>query len=161
MTQREEIAEALAFFEETEDAALLHQLLGDIAPRARRMVGQLLAQGGDEAVPPPAELRAARSPASRESALRTLRTVNDFALLQVLARTIGQRVEAAEIAASADFPRGTRVRVPEKVSFPAHGPWTEGVVEVSGTQLSVLLDSGETWEGPPTLAQLASPAPAD
>jgi hypothetical protein len=155
MTQREDTARALAFFEETEDVMLLHQLLAEVAPRARRMVGQLFAQGGDEAVPPPAELRAARTPATQEQALKTLRSVNDFALLQVLARTIGQRVEAAEIAASAEFPEGARVRVPEKVTFPPRGRFIEGVVELTGTQLSVRLDNGETWEGPPTLARLA------
>ena len=155
MTQREDVARALAFFEETEDVMLLHRLLAEVAPRARRMVGQLLAEGGDEAIPPPAELRAARSPATQEQALKTLRTVNDFALLQVLTRAIGQRVEAAEIAASAEFPEGARVRVPQKVAFPPRGGFAEGVVEVTGTQLSVRLDNGETWEGPPTLARLA------
>ena len=43
MTQREDVARALAFFEETEDVMLLHRLLAEVAPRARRMVGQLLA----------------------------------------------------------------------------------------------------------------------
>ncbi len=155
MTQREDVARALAFLEETEDVMLLHRLLAEVAPRARRMVGQLLAEGGDEAIPPPAELRAARSPATQDQALKTLRTVNDFALLQVLTRAIGQRVEAAEIAASAEFPEGARVRVPQKVAFPPRGGFAEGVVEVTGTQLSVRLDNGETWEGPPTLARLA------
>lgn len=155
MTQREDIAQALAFFETTDDVTLLHQLLAEVAPRARRMVGQLLAEGGDEAIPPPAELRAARATATQEQAIKTLRTVNDFALLQVLSRTIGQRVEAAEIAASAEFPEGARVRVPEKVAFPPRGRFVEGVVEMTGTQLSVRLDSGDTWEGPPTLARLA------
>jgi hypothetical protein len=156
MTLREDTARALAFFEDADDIMLLHQLLAEVAPRARRMVGELLAGGGDEAIPPPAELRAARAPATQEQALKTLRTVNDFALLQVLTRTIGQRVEAAEIAASAEFPEGVRVRVPDRVAFPPQGWLVEGVVEATGTQLSVRLDNGETWEGPPTLAQLTA-----
>ncbi len=155
MTIREDVARALAFFESTDDIMLLHQLLGEVAPRARRMVGQLLASGGDEAIPPPADLRAARSPATKDEALRTLRSVNDFALLQVLSRAIGQRVEAAEIAASAEFPEGARVRVPAKVAFPPKGPLAEGTVEVTGTQLTVRLDTGETWQGPPSLARPA------
>lgn len=156
MTQREDTARALAFFEQTDDATLLHQVLAEIAPRARRMVGELLARGGDDAIPPPAELHPARQAATREQALKTVRSVSDFALLQVLARTVGQRVETAEIAASADFPEGARVRVPEKAAFPPKGAWVQGVVEQTGTQLTVLLDNGETWEGPPSLARLES-----
>lgn len=154
MTQREDVARAMAFFEASDDIALLHQLLAEIAPRARRMVGQLLASGTEEAIPPPADLRPAREPATAEQALQTLRATSDFALLQVMARSIGRRLEAAEIAASADFPEGTRVRVPEKPGYPPSGAMMHGTVERSGTMLGVLLDNGETWEGPPTLARL-------
>jgi hypothetical protein len=154
MTQREDVARAMAFFEASDDIALLHQLLAEIAPRARRMVGQILARGTEEAIPPPAELRSAREPAPRDQALKTLRAVNDFALLQVMARSIGRRLESAEIAASADFPEGARVRVREKPGYPPSGPMLDGTVERTGTMLSVLLDNGETWEGPPTLAHL-------
>lgn len=154
MTQREDVARAMAFFEASDDIALLHQLLAEIAPRARRMVGQLLASGTEEAIPPPADLRPAREPATAEQGLKTLRATSDFALLQVMARSIGRRLEAAEIAASADFPEGTRVRVPEKPSYPPSGAMMDGTVERTGTMLGVLLDNGETWEGPPTLARL-------
>lgn len=154
MTQREDVARAMAFFEGSDDIALLHQLLAEIAPRARRMVGQLLASGSEEAIPPPADLRPAREPATGEQALKTLRATSDFALLQVMARSIGRRLESAEIAASADFPEGTRVRVPEKPVYPPSGAMLSGTVERTGTMLGVLLDNGETWEGPPTLAHL-------
>ncbi len=154
MTQREEVARALAFFEQTDDLVLLHQLVAEIAPRAKRMVGQLLASGGEDAIPPPADLRAAREVAAREQALKTLRGVSDFALLQVLARTIGQRVEDAETVASANFPNGVRVRVRAQATFPPKGPELEGVVEETGTHLRVRLDNGETWEGAPSLARL-------
>lgn len=156
MTQREDVARAIAFFEQTDDTVLLHELVAEIAPRAKRMVGRYLSKGTEESIPGPAELRAAREPASREAAIKTVRSVTDFALLQVLARAIGRRIEAAEITASAEFPEGARVQVPQKASFPPSGAQVSGTVEQTGTMLRVLLDNGETWEGPPTLARRAS-----
>ena len=155
MTQREDVARAMAFFEGTDDIALLHQMLADIAPRARKIVTQLLKGGSEEQIPPPAELRSAKVPASKEEAIKIVRGTADFALLQVLARTIGQRVESAEIAASAEFPEGTRVSVPAKPGYPAGRERIMGEVESTGTALLVRLDNGETWQGPPTLARLA------
>jgi hypothetical protein len=70
-----------------------------------------------------------------------------------MARSIGRRIEAIEIVASAEFPEGARVVVPLKVAYPAHGPSAAGTVEATGTALRVLLDNGETWEGPPSLAR--------
>lgn len=154
MSQREDVARAMAFFEASDDVSLLHELLGEIAPKAKRIVGQLMARGDEDAIPPPADLRPARDAANQQQALKTLRAVNDFALLQVIARTIGQRIESAEIAASADFPVGVRVRVPTQPRYPKSGAVLDGVVEDTGTMLRVLLDNGETWEGPATLAQL-------
>lgn len=158
MTNREQVARAIAFFESCDDVALLHQLIEEIAPRAKKMVGTLLARGSEDAIPPPADLRAARDAATRDEALKTLRATNDFALFQVLARSIGQRIEAVEIAASAEFPAGARVAVPTKPAYPPSGPTVTGTVEETGTQLRVLLDNGETWEGPPSLAKLERPA---
>jgi len=154
MTEREDVARAMAFFEASDDLMLLHQLVAEVSPRAKRMVGQLLAKGDEETIPAPAALRPAREPATRDAAVKTLRATNDFSLLQVMSRTIGQRIESAEIAASADFPEGVRVSVPRKVAFPPASARVEGVVEQTGTMLSVLLDNGETWEGPPSLAKL-------
>jgi hypothetical protein len=154
--QREDVARAMAFFESSDDVALLHELLAEIAPRAKRMVGQMMARGSEDAIPAPADLRPAREPATKQEALKTLRGVHDFALLQVIARTIGQRIEAAEIAASADFPVGARVRVPSQPRYPQSGAIVDGVVEETGTMLRVLLDNGDTWEGPPTLARLGA-----
>lgn len=51
MTEREDIAQAMAFFEATDDIVLLHQALGDVAPRAKKMVSQLLGRGTEEAIP--------------------------------------------------------------------------------------------------------------
>ena len=154
MNERESVARALAFFEATDDVALLHQLIVEIAPRVKRQVAAFLSRSGEEHIPPPAELRAATTAAPRDEALKTLRATTDFGLLQVIARTIGQRIESAEIAASADFPEGTRVVVPEKTSYPRSGRALGGVVETTGTVLGVRLDNGETWQGPPTLARL-------
>jgi hypothetical protein len=154
MTAREDVAQAMAFFEDTDDIGLLHQLVGEVAPRAKRIVGQFLTRGAEDAIPPPADLRPARTAASRDSALETLRRTNDFALLQVMARSIGRRIETIEIAASADFPVGARVTVPAKPRFPREGSALPGVVEATGTALQVWLDNGETWHGPPSLARL-------
>ncbi|NUQ56691.1 MAG: hypothetical protein HUU14_12450 [Dehalococcoidia bacterium] len=148
MTSREDVARAMAFFESCEDISLLHELIGEVAPRARRLIANLLSGGNEDAIPPPASIRSARAAASRDEAIRTLRQVDDFALLQVLARCIGQRIEAIEIAASADFPEGVRVTVPGPAGR------VSGAVEATGTVLRVRLDNGETWEGPPSSARL-------
>ncbi|MGI8422653.1 MAG: hypothetical protein ACR2NO_00805 [Chloroflexota bacterium] len=157
MTGRDEVAAAMAYFERSEDIGLLHELLDELAPRVKRAVGRLLARGTEESIPAPAELRPARELASREQAAATLRGTDDFGLMQVLARSIGQRIEAIEIVASADFPEGARVAVPPVARYPASGTPVEGTVEQTGTSLRVLLDNGETWQGPPSLARLAGP----
>lgn len=155
MTDREAVAQAMAFFESTDDIVLLHRALGEVAQRAKKMVAQFLGRGTEDAIPPPADLRPARQTASSEQAMGTLKTTSDFALLQVLARSIGRRIEAVEIAASAEFPEGAHVVVPANPSFPPSGASLAGTVEVTGTMLRVLLDNGETWNGPPSLARLA------
>lgn len=157
MTSREDVARAMAFFDASDDIALLHQISAELAPRARKMVAGYLQRGSEDDIPAPADLRPAREPASKEAAIRTLRATSDFALLQVLARAIGQRIEAIEIAASAEFPAGVRVRVPGQPAYPPRGAPAEGTVEESGMTLQVLLDNGETWRGPASLARLAGP----
>ena len=152
--QRVAVARAVAYFEECDDVMLLHRLAREIAPRARQAVNRLIATKGEDGVPAPADLRAASESATEDEALATLRSTEDFALLQVLARAIGRRVEDIETVASAEFAEGTRVIVPASVGFPpaSSTPTAAGVVERTGTWLSVRLDSGETWEGPPSLA---------
>ena len=59
--------------EASDDLALLHKVIDDVAPRARRIVSELLARGGEEGIPPPAELRPAREAATKAQALETLR----------------------------------------------------------------------------------------
>lgn len=154
MTPREQVARALSFFEQCDDAGMLHGALDEAAPRAKKMVAAYLAKGAEEGIPGPADVRGAREAATEDEALKVLRVINDFALFQVLTRAIGQRIEAIEIAASADFPEGARVVVPQKPRYPRSGPDMQGTVEETGTQLRVLLDNGDTWSGPPSLARL-------
>jgi hypothetical protein len=90
---RDDVARAIAFFEGCEDVALLRQALADIAPKARRLVVRYLGAGGEDAVPPPADVPHTPVAASREDALRILRETNDFALLQAMTRAMGRRVE--------------------------------------------------------------------
>ena len=152
MTSRKDAARAIAYFESTDDIYLLHQLTGEIAPRVKRMVGKMLAKSPEEAIPPPADLYPASEVANRDEAVDIVRKTDDFPLLQALARAIGRRIEAIEIVASAEFPEGTRVSVPENVAFPPSGPHVGGTVRETGTRLTVQLDNGERWQGPPSLA---------
>ena len=154
MNARESVARALAFFEQSEDIGLLHEEIEAVAPRVKRLVTRHIARSTEETLPPPADLRAARAAAERDEAIATLHRVEDFALLQVLARAIGRRIEALEIAASADFPNGARVRVPIQPRYPRKEALTAGEVEATGTVLTVRLDNGESWQGPPSLARL-------
>lgn len=154
MTSRGDVARAIAFFDETDEIMLLHRLTRDLAPRVRNLVKNLLAKGTEDDIPQPAELYPAKDVATKEQALETLRTTKDFALLQSMARSIGRRIEAIEIVASAEFPEGTRVRVPETVAFPPGPATVVGVVRETGTTLTVQLDNGERWQGPPSLATL-------
>jgi hypothetical protein len=153
---REQVARAIAFFEHSGDTALLHELIEEAAPRAKRAVAAFLRKGGEDNIPAPAELGPAKEPATRKEAVATLRAVDDFSLLQALTRAVGRRIEAIEIAASADFPEGVSVFVPVESRYPAGDPVLPGTVEETGTTLEVLLDNGETWRGPASLARLAT-----
>lgn len=157
MSPREDAARAIAYFETADDMPLLRACLEEAAPRIKRMVGTFLQKGTEDAIPHPADVRAARESASREQALSTLRKTQDFALLQAITRAVGQRIETLEIAASADFPPGARVMVPEKPRYPRAGKELPGTVEETGTVLVVRLDNGDTWEGPSSLARLGGP----
>jgi hypothetical protein len=152
---RHDAARAIAFFDGCDDAALLHQLLEEVAPRAKRAVADFLRKGGEDAIPAPAEIGPARAAATADEAAVAIRGATDFGVLQALTRAIGRRLEALEIAASADFAEGTRVVVPDADRYPAGEPTQPGTVQETGTTLDVLLDTGETWRGPATLARLA------
>ena len=149
------LARAVAFFEQCDDAVLLHELSAVVATRTRRFVAQAMARGGEDAIPAPAEPPPPASPASERDARRLVERTNDFAELQALARAIGQRTETLEIAASAEFPTGARIEVPKHVAFPPPDDWVAGTVTTTGTMLRVELDTGKRWEGPPSLARPA------
>ena len=153
-----DLARAVAFFERCDDPVLLHELLAVVARRTKRFVAQALAQGGEDAIPAPAEEPAPASPARERDARRLVERTKDFAELQALARAIGRRTETLEIAASAEFPAGARIMVPRRVAFPPPDDWVAGTVEATGTMLRVELDSGKRWEGPPSLARPAGSA---
>lgn len=156
MTPKEQTARAITFFETTDDMRLLRACLEEAAPRIKRMVGSFLQKGTEDAIPPPSDLRGAREAAARDAAVQCVRKTEDFSLLQAMTRAIGQRIEALEIAASAEFPPGVRVTVPEKRNYPRGGKELAGTVEESGTVLVVRLDNGETWQGPASLARLGA-----
>jgi hypothetical protein len=56
-------------------------------------VVRYLGHGGQDAVPPPADVPHTPIAASPEDALRTLNNISDFALLQAMTRAMGRRVE--------------------------------------------------------------------
>jgi hypothetical protein len=94
MTDEDEVARAIAFFEHCLDIAFLRRALAQAAPRAAEQVRRHMRHGGEASVPPPAEIGPAPQPATESEALRTLATTSDFALFQALTRAIGRRVEA-------------------------------------------------------------------
>jgi hypothetical protein len=102
VAERNDVARAIAFFESCDDAAMLRKALADIAPKARRLVVRYLGAGGEDAVPPPAEVPSTPIAAAREDALRILRETNDFALLQAMTRAMGRRVEELQGDAGAE-----------------------------------------------------------
>ena len=153
-----DFARAVSFFEQCDDPVLLHGLLAVVARRTKRFVAQAMAQGGEDAIPAPAEEPPPASPARERDARRLVERTKDFGELQALARAIGRRTETLEIAASAEFPAGARIMVPKHVAFPPPDDWVAGTVETTGTMLRVELDSGKRWEGPPSLARPAGSA---
>ncbi len=96
MTDRDDIARAIAYFESCEDAAWLRKALAEIAPKAQRLVVRYLGAGGADAVPKPADVPHTPVAASKADALRILNTTSDFALLQAMTRAMGRRVEELE-----------------------------------------------------------------
>jgi hypothetical protein len=92
MTSRggaEEVARAIAFFQTCTDAELLRGVLKAIQPRAAAEARKY----SNREPPNPAAIAPALAPGTQEEALRTARTVKDFAQLQSLARAVGRRVE--------------------------------------------------------------------
>jgi hypothetical protein len=86
-----EIARAIAYFQACPDADLLRGVLKTIQPKAAAAVRQ--AQMRRQDVPPPVDIAPSSTPATKDEALRTVKSTQDFAQLQALARTVGRRIE--------------------------------------------------------------------
>jgi hypothetical protein len=87
----EDVARAIAYFSACPDAELLRGVLKIVQPKAAAAVRQAMQQRRD--VPPPLDIAASADAATQEQALRTVRSTQDFAQLQALARAVGRRVE--------------------------------------------------------------------
>ena len=158
MTSSQDAAAAIAFFEACNDPAILHQVIGEIALRARAMIAKELRRDVDRELPGPAELEPA-APASSQQALAAMRAVVDLAVLQAIAVAVGRRIEEVEIAAAAEFSPGTRVSLPMRVGFPRSGDTAPGTVESARASMRVVLEGGGVWEGPPSLVRSLGVAP--
>ena len=88
----EEIARAIAFFEQSEDRGLLQEVLRGVRPRAAATVRRLQERGQN--IPPPREIDAAPTAATRDEALRTVEANLEFGQLQAITRAVGRRLEA-------------------------------------------------------------------
>src|SRR3954469_5812514 len=87
----DDIARAIAYFAACPDAELLRGVLKTIQPKAAAAVRQAQLKRRD--VPPPLDIEPSSSAASQEEAMKTVRSVQDFAQLQALARAVGRRIE--------------------------------------------------------------------
>jgi hypothetical protein len=87
----DDVARAIAYFEACPDAELLRGVLKTIQPKAAAAVRQAQLKRRD--VPPPVEIAPSENAASKDDALKTVRSVQDFAQLQALARAVGRRIE--------------------------------------------------------------------
>ena len=86
-----DVSRAIAYFAACPDAELLRGVLKTIQPKAAAAVRQ--AQMKRREVPPPLDIEPSSNAATKEDALRTVRSVQDFAQLQALARAVGRRIE--------------------------------------------------------------------
>ena len=86
-----DVSRAIAYFQACPDAELLRGVLKTIQPKAAAAVRQAQLKRRD--VPPPLDIEPSANAATRADALKTLRSVQDFAQLQALARAVGRRIE--------------------------------------------------------------------
>jgi hypothetical protein len=88
----EDIAGAIAFFQQSRDKALLQEVLRKIRPRAAAAVRRYQERGTQ--IPPPQDVAPAAVTAAKEAALRTVEADLDFGQLQAVSRAVGQRLES-------------------------------------------------------------------
>ena len=96
MPDVDEVARAIAFFEQCDDIELLRELLRALRPRATAEVRRHESRG--KTTPAPSNIAAAERAAPESEARRTVRATTDFAQLQALSRAIGKRVEDLQAA---------------------------------------------------------------
>ena len=94
MTGDSEIARAVAFFEASDDVALLRRALAEVAPKAAALVRRQMQRGGEVSIPTPSPVRASPDAATEAEAMQTLQATSSLADLQALTRAIGRRVES-------------------------------------------------------------------
>ena len=87
----DDVARAITYFAACTDAELLRGVLKTIQPKAAAAVRQAQLKRRD--VPPPLDIEPSASAANKDEAMKTVRTVQDFAQLQALARAVGRRIE--------------------------------------------------------------------
>lgn len=86
-----DVARAIACFEQSEDMAFLRDVIRAIQPQAAAIARRYEQQG--RAMPPPLTLDPASEPATPKAALATVKATKDFPALQAMARVAGQRAE--------------------------------------------------------------------
>jgi hypothetical protein len=87
----DDVARTIAYFAACPDAELLRGVLKTIQPKAAAAVRQAQLKRRD--VAPPLEIEPSSTAATKDEALKTVRSVQDFAELQALARAVGRRIE--------------------------------------------------------------------
>jgi hypothetical protein len=92
VNQQDNVARAIAYFQESEDSRLLRDVLTALRPRAA--AGIKRAQGSRQGIPDPLEIAPAASAATKDEALATVESTKDLALLQAISRAIGRRLES-------------------------------------------------------------------
>ncbi len=91
MARDEDIAKAIAFFQQSDDRALLQEVLRALRPKAAAAARRYEERGRE--APPPKELAAAPVAATKAEAQRVARGELDFGQLQAISRAVGRRLE--------------------------------------------------------------------
>jgi hypothetical protein len=96
----DDVSRAIAYFQACPDAELLRGVLKTIQPKAAAAVRQAQLKRRD--IPPPLDIEPSANAATKDDALKTVRSVQDFAQLQALARAVGRRIEELNQSAPPD-----------------------------------------------------------
>ena len=91
MTRDEDLAKAIAYFQQSQDKTLLQEVLRQLRPRAAAAVRRYQEHGTK--VPSPREVVPAQDTATEEEALHTVQAELDFGEIQAITRAVGRRLE--------------------------------------------------------------------